>query len=259
MAKTYDRREAGAILLGVAGVLALPSVAAAEARGRTTYLAARPEAVSIALEQTALVVIDMQNDFGSAGGMFDLAGVDISAIRAVVPNVRRSLDAARAAGLSVIYLKMAYSAELRDAGPADGPNRLKQGPLRLGAPTTAPDGTPGRILVRGDWGTRVIPELAPQPGELEIHKTRYSGFVGTMLDVELKRLGVRNLIVTGCTTSVCVESTVRDAMFLDYTCVLLEDCMAEPQGAANHAASLEILARLFAWVSDSHAFAGALV
>ena len=258
MAGLYDRREAGTLLLGAAAALAAPGMARAAASSRNVRIGARPDPVELALGQTALLVIDMENDFGAKGGMFDLAGIDIGEIRAVIPNVRRALDAARDAGIPVAYVNMAYNADLSDAGRVDGPNRLKQDPIGIGRPVPAPDGTRGGILVRGSWGTQVVSELAPLAGELTVYKTRYSGFANTTLHAELQARDIRNLVVTGCTTSVCVESTVRDAMFLDYTCLLLEDCMAEPQGAANHAATLDILAQRFAWVGDSRRFAAAL-
>ncbi len=100
-----------------------------------------------------------------------------------------------------------------------------------------------------------MPELAPEPGDIVLYKHRYSGFYKTDLDDILKSLGVQHLIFTGCTTSVCVESTMRDAMFRDYYCLLLADCTAEPIGddlpRSNHDASLLVAQLLFGWVSGS--------
>jgi ureidoacrylate peracid hydrolase len=200
-------------------------------------------------------VIDMQNDFGARGGMFDRAGIDISGIRAVVPHVQSVLAAARAASIPIIYLKMAFRPDLSDAGPPTAPNLLKHAPLHVGAAVTAPDGTASRILIRDTWNTRIIPELAPATDDAIVYKSRFSGFYRTELDDLLKQRGIETLIVTGCTTSVCVESTVRDAMFRDYRCLVLEDCTAEPIGAtaprSNHEASLLTMQILFAWISDS--------
>ena len=104
--------------------------------------------------------------------------------------------------------------------------------------------------------------MAPVPGDIVVDKHRFSGFYDTQLDAVLKQHAVKNLIVTGCTTSVCVESTIRDAMFRDYSCLLLADCSAEPIGQdlsrTNHDASLLLVERLFGWVSTSDAFLGAL-
>lgn len=126
----------------------------------------------------------------------------------------------------------------------------------------APDWRAGRILVAGTWNTEILPRLAPQAGDVVVSKHRYSGFFQTGLDRVLQERGIVHLVVTGCTRSVCVESTVRDAMFRDYHCVVLGDCTAEPIGdglpRSNHEASLLTIRLLFGWVSDSARFVEAL-
>ena len=126
----------------------------------------------------------------------------------------------------------------------------------------SPTGKPSRILIRDNWGTDIIPELQPAPQDLRVYKSRFSGFYQTELDKMLKQRGIDTLIVTGCTTSICVESTVRDAMFRDYRCIVLEDCTAEPIAAkasrSNHEASLLTMQILFAWISDGKKLANAL-
>jgi ureidoacrylate peracid hydrolase len=214
------------------------------------------------LDRSAVLVIDMQNDFGTRGGMFDRAGIDIAPIERVVEPTVRVLDAARAAGLIVVYLVMQFSPDLADAGALNSPSRIKHRPLSLGEAIAAPDGGAGRILVEGTWNTQILPQLAPRQGDLVVPKHRYSGFFETKLDSIFRAHGVQHLIVTGCTTSVCVESTVRDAMFRDYQCIVLEDCTAEPIGAnlarTNHEVSLLNIQLLFGWVSDSGRFIEAL-
>ena len=204
----------------------------------------------------------MQNDFGAPGGMFARAGVDIGGIRAAVAPTARVLAAVRAAGLGVVYLAMGFRPDLSDFGPADAPNRIKHRPMGVGDAVRSPDGRESRTLVRDTWSTDILDELTPEPGDAVVWKTRYSGFFETGLDELLRGRGVRSLIVTGCTTSVCVESTIRDAMFRDYSCLLLEDCTAEPIGSdlprTNHDASLLILQGLFAWVSTSDEVVAAL-
>jgi ureidoacrylate peracid hydrolase len=204
---------------------------------------------------TAVVVVDMQHDFASAGGMFDRAGIDISPIRAIVAPTRRLIDAARAAGMRIVYLKMAFSSDLKDAGYPDSPTWLKHAPLHVGEEASAPDGRTSRVLVRDTWNTDIIEELTPHVDDTVIYKTRYSGFYGTELEDRLRTFGVETLLFVGATTSVCVESTVRDAMFRDFHCVVLADCTAEPIGndlaRSNHDASLLVLELLFASVSDS--------
>jgi ureidoacrylate peracid hydrolase len=216
---------------------------------------AQPEPITIDRHRTAALVVDMQNDFGAKGGMFDRAGIDISVIRSVVEPTARVLRALRQVGIPVVYLKMGYQPDLSDLGAADSPNRIKHQPLAVGTTVATPDGRPSRVLIRDTWNTDILPELTPQAGDLVLYKTRYSGFYGTDLDRILQSRGVTSLIVTGCTTSICVESTIRDAMFRDYRCVLLEDCAAEPIGhglsRSNHEASLLTIQLLFGWIANS--------
>jgi len=226
---------------------------------------ATPEPITIDPARTAMIVVDMQNDFGTKGGMFDRAGVDITLIQKVVEPISRVLESARRAGMKIIYLKMGFRPDLSDAGPADSPNRLKTSHLGFGDTMRAPNGTEGRILIRDTWNTEIVDGLTPQPGDIVLYKTRFSGFYQTGLDNILKTVNARYLVVTGCTTSVCVESTVRDAMFRDYSCLLLDDCMAEPIGnvgsssaGSNHEASLLVIQARFGWVSRSEEFVGAL-
>jgi len=221
-------------------------------------LDAKPEAIMLDTAKTAVLVVDMQNDFGSKGGMFDRAGVDISGIQKAVDPTAKVLTAAREAGIKVIYIKMGYKPDLSDLGAADSVNRVRHLRLGVGEKVIAPDGQESRILIRDTWNTDIVPELKPQPGDDAVYKTRFSGFFGTDLDARLKTLGVKHLIITGCTTSICVDSTVRDAMFRDYLCVLLADCMSEPIGhglpRSNHDASLLSAEVLLGWVSDSERF-----
>jgi ureidoacrylate peracid hydrolase len=225
-------------------------------------VAAEPGPLTIDPVQTALIVVDMQNDFGSDGGMFQRAGIDISPVKEVVEPIRRVLTAARGNALKIVYLKMGFRPDLQDAGPAGAPNRDRHLFLGVGQQVRAPDGSKSRILIQDHWSTEILPELAPEAGELQLYKHRFSGFFETGLDAELRRSGIRYLIVTGCTTSVCVESTVRDAMFRDYSCLVLSDCCAEPIGhqlsRSNHEASLLVIQTLFGWVSRSDAFIEAL-
>jgi ureidoacrylate peracid hydrolase len=225
-------------------------------------LDARPEPLTIDLERTALLVVDMQNDFGTKGGMFDRAGIDISQIQKAVAPTARVIAAARHAGMKVIYLKMGFRPDLSDAGTRDSPTWIKHEMMHFGEAVSAPDGTESRILIRDTWNTDIVSELKPQPDDIVVWKTRYSGFYQTELDSVLKRLNAKVLVFTGCTTSVCVESTIRDATFRDYSPVLLADCTAEPIGrdlpATNHDASLLLIEALFGWVSHSDHFLKAL-
>lgn len=219
---------------------------------QTVEVPARPAPFSLDPTTTAVVVVDMQNDFASPGGMFDLAGIDITCIQAVVPNVRAVLESARANELPIVYVKMGFRPDLEDAGYPTSPTWLKHAPLRAGDPVTAPNGEPSRVLVRDCWNTDIVDALTPEADDVVLYKTRYSGFYKTDLDDVLRRSNVSTLIVVGATTSVCVDSTVRDAMFRDYHCLVVSDATAEPIAVdaprSNHEASLLTLELLFAHI-----------
>ena len=223
---------------------------------------ARPGPMTVDPSRTALIVVDMQNDFGAEGGMFHRAGIPISGIKAAVAPTVRVLAAARGTGIQIVYLKMQFAADLSNAGGPEAPNFLIHRRLGVGEPLHAPDGREGRILIKDTWNTDILPELAPQDRDIVVSKHRFSGFFETDLDATLKELRVTSLIFTGCTTSICVESTLRDAFYRDYRCLLLEDCTAEPIGSdlpqTNHDASVRVIETLFGWVSDGAAFEAAL-
>lgn len=224
---------------------------------RVVSIDARPEPLSIVAASTAVIVVDMQNDFGADGGMFQRAGVPIDGIRAVIEPTAGVLAAARLNGIQVIYLKMEFAADLSNAGGPDAPNLIKHRVLGVGSVVAAPDGTESRILVRDTWNTEILPELAPEPGDIVVSKHRYSGFFETDLDAILRDRAITTLIFTGCTTSVCVDATLRDAFYRDYRCLLLSDCTAEPLGSqfsrGNHDATVLTVETLFGWVTDSSA------
>jgi ureidoacrylate peracid hydrolase len=222
---------------------------------RCAQISALPEPITIDLAHTAVLVIDMQNDFGAKGGMFDKAGVDIREVREVIGPTRKVLRVARDAGIKIIYLKMGFRSDLSDLGDDESPNRLRHIRFGVGQPSLAPDGREGRFLIRDTWNTDILDELRPEPGDIVVYKHRFSGFYQTNLDEILRSLQIRNLIVTGCTTAICVDSIIRDAMFRDYRCVLLADCSGEPIGSSfersNHDATLLTVQVLFGWVAQS--------
>ena len=188
--------------------------------------------------------------------MLDRRGVDVAPIHSIVEPIACVLAAARRADLKIVYLKMAYEPDLSDSGTPDAPNWTKvHGPSGVGDPVSLPDGTTSRVLVRDTWNSDILDELTPEPSDAVVYKHRFSGFYETPLHDLLCAHGVRTLIFTGCTTSVCVESTIRDAFFRDYRCVLLEDCVAEPLGRdlprSNHDATVLLVSRLFGWVTRS--------
>jgi len=227
--------------------------------GDIIYLTARPDSISFDVASTAIIVVDMQNDFGAKGGMFDKAGIDISVIQQVIKPISNVLNSARKRGIKIIYLKMGFKQDLSDVGGLEYPTRMKRlKRMHIGDTVMAPDGSIGRILVHDTWNTDIIPQLKPQPDDIIIYKNRFNGFYRTSLDSILLRLEKKYLIIVGCTTSICVESTVRDASFRDYLPVVLEDCTAEPIGnglpRSNHEASLLVIKTSFGLVSTSNEF-----
>src|SRR5438034_3718733 len=242
--------------------IAFRSSSAAEPKNEMVTLNAKPESIAINPARTAVIVVDMENDFVAKGGMFDRAGADISGAQKAIAPTAKVLAAARQAGSKIIYLKMGYRPDLSDLGATDSVNRTRHLKFGVGQTIRAPDGRESRVLIRDTWDTDIVPELKPQPNDIVLYKTRFSGFYQTDLDATLKKFGIKYLIVTGVTTSICVESTVRDAMFRDCLCVLLRDCTSEPMGhdlpRTNHEASLLNAEALFGWVSDSDQFIKAL-
>lgn len=230
--------------------------------GPVISIEAEPEPITIDIATTAALVVDMQNDFCTKGGMFDRAGIDISSTRRAVQPTAHALACMRKAEIPVIYLKMGFRPDLSDFGSSDAPNRIKHLPMGVGRKVTAPDGRQSRILIRDTWNTDIVEELKPEPSDIVLYKTRYSGFYGTDLDAVLKTRGIKSLVITGVSTSVCVESTLRDAMFRDYRCLLLADCTGEAIGhdlpRPNHDASLLVIQAVFGWVSESAAIIRAL-
>ena len=247
------------LMLGFIRGLQADSVAATS---EVVTVDAKPEPIAINPKNTAVIVVDMENDFVSKGGMFDRAGADISGAQKAIAPTAKVLAAARAGGMKIIYLRMAYQPDLSDLGAPDSVNRTRHLKFGVGQTIRAPDGRESRILIRDNWGTDIVNELKPQSGDITIYKTRFSGFYQTDLDTTLKKLGLKYLIIMGVTTSICVDSTVRDAMFRDYLCVLLKDCMSEPIGSdlprTNHEASLLTAEVLLGWVSDSDRFLKAM-
>jgi ureidoacrylate peracid hydrolase len=209
-----------------------------------SLLNARPEPVEIDFQRSAVVVVDMQNGFASKGGMLDIAGLDISGAPAVVKSIGKIVTAARGAGIPIVYLQVGYKPDLSNSGGPESPNWHKELALRLmnGRPELK-----GKLLIEGTWDFAIVDELAPQPGDLVIVKTRYSGFARTDLDAELRSRGIRYLLFTGIATNVCVESTLRDAFFLDYWPILIADAAMAAGSQAMHDATVFNVESYFGW------------
>jgi ureidoacrylate peracid hydrolase len=213
-----------------------------------TKLEAKPNSLEVDIEKSAIVVVDMQNAFASKGGMLDLAGADITDAPRVVSVVRSVIEAARSKSVPVVHLRMAYKTDLSDSGGPSSPNWRKE--LAMTLMCSRPQ-LKGKVLTDGTWDAEIVEELAPQPGDLVITKTRYSGFVGTPLDSQLGMRGIQFLFFAGIATNVCVESTLRDAYFHDYWPILLSDAAMPAGPASAHDATLFNVESFFGWTTTS--------
>jgi biuret amidohydrolase len=219
----------------------------------TVTVSARPYDFAFDPAQVALVVIDMQRDFIEPGGFGDTLGNDVSRLKAIVPTVAALIGLFRKHNLPILHTREAHRPDLSDCPPA---KRLRGAPgLRIGD-----TGAMGRILIAGEPGNAILPELAPLPGEIAIDKPGKGMFWATGLHETLQGMGITQLVFAGVTTEVCVQTSMREANDRGYDCLLIEDA-TESYFAAFKTAAIEMIVAqggIVGWATPLAALAAAL-
>ena len=214
---------------------------------------AQPTDYSFPGDGLALVVIDMQRDFVEPGGFGAALGNDVSLLTPIIPAVARLIGAFRRHGLPIIHTREGHSPDLSDCPPA----KLRRGKasMRIGDP-----GPMGRILILGEPGNDIIPELAPAPGEVVLDKPGKGAFCATDLQEILRKRGVTHLAFAGVTTEVCVQTTMREANDRGYECLLVEDCTESyfPEFKRATIDMIRAQGGIVGWTTTSDALIGGL-
>lgn len=190
--------------------------------------------------ETALIVIDMQNDFCSVGGGMDKRNYDISHSRKIIPNIANMIAVCRRSGVTVVFVRGENS-------PLTTSHTWENRPS-----AKSDQGLGFRLIEPGSWGSQIIDELKPLPSETQIVKRRYSAFVNTELPLLLRNHGISNVIFCGVTTNACVETSLRDAFVMDFHVIVASDCVTSPEPEL-HQASLKTIAKYFGRVDISKA------
>lgn len=207
---------------------------------------ARPAPLAWNGNETALVVVDMQNGFLKPGGYFDQVGYELAHAPGTIARVQRAVAAARHAGLFVTYIQSGFDAEHVVVGGASAPvwHKSEAQVLMRERPELA-----YRLITEGTWDYGIVDELKPAAGELVVRKSRYSAFAGTPLDQVLRARRIRNLVFCGVAANVCVESSLREAYHREYFCLLLQDATHHAGPAFLREATLWNVERFFGWTA----------
>jgi nicotinamidase-related amidase len=218
-----------------------------------TAVPAEPYEFEFEPRSCALLIIDMQRDFVDPGGFGEALGNDVSLLRKVIAPTEKVLAAARARKMLVVHTREGHRPDLSDL-PL---NKKLRGRLKSGIGDPGPM---GRILVRGEYGHDIVDQLKPAPGEPVVDKPGKGAFYATDLDSLLHNRGIRQLVVCGVTTEVCVNTTVREANDRGYDCLVLEDCVGSyfPEFQRAALAMIKAQGGIFGWVSDSQRFLQAM-
>lgn len=228
---------------------AVVDMAMAPPAPRRLSLPAEPQSVVVDLNRTAIMVIDMQNDFCAAGGWVEHIGGDYRPDRAPIAPLQRLLPALRAANVPVIWVNWGNRPDLANM-PPNQIHLYKQTGTGVGLGDPLP-GNGARVLQKDSWAAAVVDELAPLPGDIRVDKHRISGFWDTPLDSILRNLGVRSILFAGVNTDQCVLHSLTDANFLGYGCILIEDCCATSSPDFCTQATVWNVKKCFGFVSDS--------
>jgi ureidoacrylate peracid hydrolase len=222
---------------------------------RSVVLPARPEPIRVSPDDTAVVVVDMQNAYASEGGYVDLAGFDIAGAASVIGRIGQVLETARGAGMPVIFLQNGWDPDYVEAGTPASPNWHKSNALKT---MRARPELKGQLLARGGWDYELVDALKPQPGDIRVHKPRYSAFFNSQLDSILRARGIKTIVFVGIATNVCVESTLRDGFHLEYFGIMLEDATHHLGPDFLQQATVYNVEKFFGWVSTVADFCGAV-
>lgn len=217
---------------------------------RRVVVNALPYSFEYEVERTALMVIDMQNDFCQPGGFGERLGNDISMTNRIIPTLQKVLNRARKTGMTIIHTREGHLPDLSDCPPSKLLRSKRQG-AGIGD-----EGPMGRILIRGEHGHDIVPELQPISGEIIIDKPGKGAFYETELERVLKQKKIESLVVTGVTTHVCVHTTVREANDRGYECLVLDDATAAFD-SADHEAAIRMIWQqggIFGWTASSISF-----
>lgn len=211
---------------------------------RQITLETRPEPLTLTVERTALIVVDMQNAYCTPGGYLDRVGFDMTGTGPAIAETRRTIDACKAAGMAIIYLQNGLAPDGADSPPTS-PVWHKSNALRY---MRANSDWAGKLIAPGTWDHAIVDELAPAPGDIVVPKSRYSGFAGTNLDQILSARRIETVLVCGSATNVCVESTIRDAYHREYFPVMITDATIAAGEGAQEATEFNVL-RFFGWLA----------